>query len=145
VGPIQATTAFIGPTVSLTIAAGALVYVSSTAALGAGSSAATSLNLYICHRTGTGPIATVGGGTFGLTSPANQRLHYGLSAVASATTGLGAGTYAFGLCGSSANAANWNNNEWGYTSAIVLAAGGSAALGAAAAGTTSVDQSPVNR
>ena len=135
--------AFIAPTVSLTIATAALVYVSSTAALGAGSSAAANLNLYICHRTGTGSIVSVGGGTFGLTSPANQRLHYGLSAVAGP---MPAGTYLFGLCGNSSTAGSWANNEWGYTSAIVLAGAGSGSgITAGGTGTESVDQSPVSR
>lgn len=132
--------AFIAVKVSLTIAAGDKVYVSSTAALGAGPAAATNLNLYICYQ-GGGAITTIGEGTFGLTAAANQRHHYGLSAVAS---GLPAGTYLFGLCGSSSNAANWINNEWGYTSAIVLGSG-SGGSSVAAAGTESVDQSPADR
>jgi hypothetical protein len=32
---------------------------------------------------------------------------------------LAAGQYNVGLCGSSSNAAAWNANEWGYTTALV--------------------------
>ncbi len=110
-----ASTAFISPTVSVTITAGQKIFVSSNAALGAGANAATSLNLYICYQSGT--LTTFGGGTFGLTAAANQRQLYGLSAV---ITGLSAGTYLVGLCGASSNAANWTNNEYAYNSAIVF-------------------------
>lgn len=137
---ITTANAFISATVSLTLAAGDKVYVSSNAALGAGATAANSLNIYICYQ-GGGPVNTVGGGMFGLTSAANQRQTYGLSAVVS---GLAAGTYAFGLCGASPNAANWTNNEWSYTSAILL--GGSSGSGLTATGSAeSADQSPADR
>lgn len=112
---VGSTLAFIGPTVSVTVAAGQKVYVSSNAALGANATAATSLNIYICYQSGS--ITQVGFGSFGLTAAANQRQMYGLSAV---ITGLSAGTYLVGLCGSSTNSANWTNNEYGYTSALVF-------------------------
>jgi hypothetical protein len=54
---------------------------------------------------------------FSLTSAPNMRQTFGISAV---LTGLAAGTYNVGTCGSSSNLANWNNNEWSYTSAMVL-------------------------
>lgn len=37
-----------------------------------------------------------------------------------AITGLSAGTYGVGLCGYSADFANWNSNDYSYTSAIVI-------------------------
>jgi hypothetical protein len=112
---VTTATAFIGPTVSVTVAANQKIFVSSHAALGASAAAASGLNLYICYQSGA--INTVGLGSFGYTAAANQRLNFGLSAV---ITGLAAGTYIVGLCGSSTNAANWVNNEWGYTSAMVF-------------------------
>jgi hypothetical protein len=113
---IPATLSFIGPSASVAITTGQRIHVTAHAALGAGSIAAASLNLYICQRASGGPLTTVGGGVFGLTSPANQRQLYGLSAV---VTGLAAGTYQVGLCGSTSNA-NWNNNDFAYVSALVL-------------------------
>jgi len=113
--PITTGIAFISPTVSVTITAGQKIFATSQAALGAGITAASGLNLYICYSSGT--VTQWGGGTFGLTPPANQRHHYGLSAI---LTLLPAGTYSVGLCGSAVTPANWNNNEWAYTSAMVF-------------------------
>jgi len=114
--PITSSTAFISATVNVTVAAGQKVLVVSSAGLGAGVTAATSLNLYICYSTG-GPLTTVGGGIFGLTAPANSRQLYDLNTV---IFSLAPNTYTVGLCGSSAVPANWNNNEWSYTSALVF-------------------------
>jgi hypothetical protein len=109
---------FLGPTVVVSVQAGHRVHVVAHKAMGAGASAANSLNIYVCHRpNGTMLTPTsVGGGIFGLGAPANTRLDYGISAVIS---NLAASTYDVGMCGSSADAANWTNNEWGYTSALV--------------------------
>jgi hypothetical protein len=75
------------------------------------------LNLYIGHRpSGGGSVTTVGGGIFGNQVAQNTRVTMGLSAV---ITGLTPGTYQVGLAGNSANAANWNNNEFSYTTAVV--------------------------
>jgi hypothetical protein len=109
--------AFIAGPVSVTIATGQKVYVSSDAALGALSTAGTGLRLYICYGQG-GVLTPVGLGTFELTVPANQRLLYGHSAV---ITGLAAGRYLVGLCGYvNGTPANWNNNEYSYTSALIF-------------------------
>jgi hypothetical protein len=35
-------------------------------------------------------------------------------------TGLPAGTYIVGMAGRAAAPANWNNNEWGYVTALVF-------------------------
>ncbi|MDB4957104.1 MAG: hypothetical protein JWO36_4673 [Myxococcales bacterium] len=110
-------TAFITPTVSVTIAANQKIYASANAGLGSLATAGTALNIYMCYQLSGGPVTTWSLGMFGLTSAANSRQVYGISAVMS---GLGAGTYAVGMCGSSTSAANWNNNEWGYLSAMVF-------------------------
>jgi hypothetical protein len=103
--------------VSVTVATGQRVHVTSHAALGStAAGGANALNLYICYRLSGGLITTVGGGAFGMTAAQNQRHLYGLSAV---ITGLPAGTYDVGLCGSSSST-NWNFNEWAYTSAMVF-------------------------
>src|SRR5262249_34875496 len=113
------TVAFISVTANVTITGTSQkVLVTSHAGLGSTvAGGATSLNLYICYQLPPSPISTWGAGIFGLATPQNQRYTYGMSAV---ITGLAAGTYAVGLCGSSTNAANWNSNEYSYTTALVL-------------------------
>ena len=107
---------FLGPPSTVTVAAGQRIHIVSMAGLGAGATAATGLDIVICHRIGaTGnPIADTGG-IFGLTSPANQRHVFSLTA----DLALPANTYQVGMCGRAATPANWNNNEWGSTTAFV--------------------------
>ena len=108
---------FLAPTVQVIIGTNQRVLVTSHRALGAGASPATGLDIWICYQS-TAPgsaIQAVGGGMLGLSSPANLRLPVGLSAVVS---GIAAGTYNVGLCGRSSSA-NWTNNEFGYTTALV--------------------------
>lgn len=112
---ITDTTAFIAAPATIAVASGQKLYIQSTAALGAGATAATGLNLYICYRLAGGAIQSIGLGTFGLTAPANQRHHYGLSAEVAPAV---AGTYDVGLCGRATTPANWSNNEWSYTTAF---------------------------
>jgi hypothetical protein len=109
-------TAFLGPTASVVVGANQKVFVDSSKALGAFGTPASGLNLYICYQLGGGAVTTVGGGSLGQQVPANTRILFSLSAV---ITGLAAGTYNVGLCGNAAVPANWTNNEWGYTSALV--------------------------
>ena len=114
--------AFLAPVVTVAIAAGQRAYTSSSAAFGAGAVAAEDLDIYICHRpSGSGAEPTsIGDGLFGLTSPAFTRLTYSISAIT--PVGLPAGTYELGLCGetSAAEAPNWHNNDYGYTSVVVF-------------------------
>ena len=112
-----AATAFIGPTVSVVVAANQKVHVVSNKALGTSGAAATGLNLYICYQLGAGAVTTFGGGSLGHALPANTRVLYEMNAV---ITGLPAGTYNVGLCGLSAAPAPWNSTEWGYTSALIF-------------------------
>lgn len=110
--------AFIGPTVNVTLAAGQRAHMVIEKALGAGATAATNLNIYACYQnTGGGALTTQGAGIFGLTAAVNERKEFGINWVFS---GLLAGTYTVGMCGSSTNAVNWTNNEWGYISALVF-------------------------
>ncbi|MCX5746516.1 MAG: hypothetical protein NT062_28905 [Proteobacteria bacterium] len=113
---ITSTTAFIAAPARITVAAGQKLWVQSTAALGnavAGANA-TNLNLYICYRLVGGSISAISLGTFGLTALAGQRHHFGLSAEIAPA----AGDYDVGLCGYSSDFADWNNNEWSYTTAF---------------------------
>jgi hypothetical protein len=113
------TNGFISPPLSITVAAGQKVFVTANCGLGSFSvGGAANLRLYIGFlATGaTGPT-NLGGGVFGISAPANSRQMYGLSGV---LTGLAPGTYQVGLTGSSTDFANWNNNEFGYVSALVF-------------------------
>lgn len=112
------TTAFLTPNVVAVVASGQKVIVTTHAALGAGATAASGLNIFVGYRpTGGGSVTTVGGGMFGLTCGANQRQIYSVSAVVS---GLAPGAYEFGMVGSSSNFINWNNNEWSYVTIMVV-------------------------
>jgi len=118
-GPTTAT-AFIGPTVNVTVATGQRVHVVVDQSLGSTvAGGGTALNLYPCFQSTVvgSSITTQGGGMFALTVPQGQRQLFGINAV---FTGFPTGTWRVGMCGSSANAASWNNNEWGYITALVF-------------------------
>jgi len=110
---------FITFPLNVSITAGQRILIMSHAGLGATGTAANNLSIFPGYRQAGGagvPIA-IGGGIFGLTCPANQRQIYSISGT---TPPLAAGTYEVGMVGSSAAPANWNNNEWGYTTVIIL-------------------------
>jgi len=116
-GIITSSTAFFNPTVTLTLTAGQRVMLVQSNAFGASANAANALNMYPCYQISGGPITTVGGGIFGLTADILQRNSYSINGI---FTVPASGTYTIGACGSSLNAANWTNNEWGYVSVIVF-------------------------
>jgi hypothetical protein len=111
---------FIGPTTLFTaVAPNQRIHVVGTATLGSTAvGGGTALDLYVCFQRTGSPITTEGGGAFGLTVAQNQRSTFSLSSVVT-VTGPTADTVV-GLCGSSVSAGNWNNNEWGYVSALLL-------------------------
>jgi hypothetical protein len=95
------------------------ILVTSHKALGSTSAAgATGLALFIGYRLvgDTGSPLNVGGGALGNRVAQNTRVTMGLSGV---ITGLSPGNYEVGLTGSSSDAANWNSNEYSYTTATV--------------------------
>ncbi len=117
-----ATNNFIGPTTSVTITSTSQrVLVTANKALGSTVGAAN-LNLYIGYRL-SGSVAApvlVGGGSLGQTVPAGIRIPMGLSGI---ITGLPPGTYDVGLAGTAntvLDAGHWNNNEWGYVTAVIF-------------------------
>ena len=64
------------------------------------------------------PVTTIGGGTYNLRTVQNTRNTYTVTGVA---TGLAPGTYYFGVAGRCITTpANWNNNEYGYLSVMVV-------------------------
>jgi hypothetical protein len=116
------TTNWISTRATAPIASGQKALITVSTALGAGATPANNLNVYPCYRL-SGAITTpttLGGGIFGLSSPANTRSTVTVTGVAA---GLAAGTYEFGMCGSSTSAA-WTNNEWGYVTVLVVNAPG---------------------
>jgi hypothetical protein len=94
------------------------IVVTSHKALGSSAvGGAENLYLYIGYRAGTaGAVDVVGGGAIGNRVSQNTRITMGLSAM---ITGLPPGTYEVGLAGRSTTPANWNYNDWGYTTAVV--------------------------
>ena len=112
------TLTFLSPALPVTIAkAGQRIFVTASRALGStAASGGDSLTLWICSR-GGGPLVQASATAMGgLKVGVNSRALFTLSGVIS---GLQAGTYQVGLCGTASNA-NWNNNGAGYTTAIVF-------------------------
>lgn len=112
------TTSFIGVTVTVVITSSSQkIHITASKALGSNAAGgATGLNIYPGYQISGGFVSALGGGIFGLTCAQGQRHTY---TVNGAITGLPPGTYQFGMVGSSVNAANWNNNEFGYVSYIL--------------------------
>lgn len=78
---------------------------------------ATDLDLWICSQESAGALTKVGVGVLDLSAAMDTRQLFTLSAT---STGLAAGTYKFGLCGSTDDPnGNWNWNEFSYTTALV--------------------------
>jgi hypothetical protein len=113
-----ATLGFLAPTATVAVAAGESVHVVSHKAFGATGAAATDLDLYICWQsTAPGPpLFASGQGMLNNRVNANTQIPMGTSS----NITPGAGTFRFGLCGLSSNFANWNSNEYGYTTALVF-------------------------
>ncbi|KAA0214626.1 MAG: hypothetical protein DYG94_08260 [Leptolyngbya sp. PLA3] len=113
------TNQFLSPTLTVTITAGQKITVIADRAFGSTiAGGANGLNLYVGYRVaGSGAVPTnIGGGMFNLTSAQNERKTFGINGV---LTGLAAGTYEVGMTGTSVSA-NWNNNEWGYITVMVI-------------------------
>ncbi|MEE9341953.1 MAG: hypothetical protein V3V21_09905, partial [Thermoplasmata archaeon] len=114
-----ATRDFLAPFVTVSVVAGQDVFVVSHKAFGSiVPGGASSLDLFICYRdAGSAAVpTTVGNGALGTMVPQSTRILMGLSAV---IENLATGSWEVSLCGHDNGNGNWNNNEWGYTSAIV--------------------------
>jgi hypothetical protein len=114
-----ATTAFLSPTVGVTITAGQKIHVTATQTFGSTAvGGAASLDIHIGYRLmPSGTLTLVGGGMWDNRVPQNTRWPFTVSAV---ITGLPAGSYLVGMAGDDDGNGNWNNMEWGYVSVIVL-------------------------
>lgn len=107
----------IGPQATVTVASGQKVLVTAHKTFGSiASEGGIGLSLWICYKQiPNGSLTLVGAGAPNLRVPQNTRALFGLSAV---IEGLN-GTYEVGLCGSTSNLASWNDNNVGYTTALV--------------------------
>jgi hypothetical protein len=133
----SATTQFLAPPAVVAVGAGQAVQVTSNKAFGSTlSGGADSLDLFICHRPegSTATPTTFGPGIFNNRVAQDTRVTMGISAVIS---GLPAGSHQVGMCGDADTNANWNNNEFGYTSALVVTPPSG---GAAASSTTQIQE-----
>lgn len=118
--PPTETLAFIGPTVGVVITSPTQkVMWNVSKALGSTAvGGADGLDIYPAFAlSGIVNPNVLGGGIFNLRCAQNTRQTVAISGV---VTGLAPGTYVFGMAGSSSNAANWNNNEWGYVTYILM-------------------------
>jgi hypothetical protein len=92
------------------------VFVASTNGFGTLANGAAALNLFICSQQPGGPMTPVGNGILGLQLPPNTKVPMGFSRILA----LAVGQYSVGLCGT--GGANWTNNDWGSTTALVFEA-----------------------
>ena len=108
---------FLAPVAYVTVASGQRVYVSSVRVLGS-TSGGDSLSLWICYKGGGPLLSPVGPALDQLRIGAGGRLPLGVTAVVS---GLPAGNYSVGLCGTATDTSSpWNDNGAGSTTAMVL-------------------------
>lgn len=113
--------AFIGPSVSVTIAAGNRIIVDGVAALGSTAAGGATLSrLSICHQPSAGGALVDNDADYlgVLRVPQNTRVPMSMSQRISS---LAAGTYNVGLCYQAAagQPAGWNSNDWVNVVAIV--------------------------
>lgn len=116
--PAGADLMFLAETVTVTVAAGEAIHVTSHKALGSTAvNGAAALDLWICYReSGFGGLPSqVGTGIYNQRVPQYTRIPFGLSA---RITGL-VGTYDVGLCGDPDGNTGWNSNEYSYTTALL--------------------------
>ena len=106
----------VSPFVTHTTAVGDNVHITAMQALGS-TSGASGLDLWPCYRVNSpqGSPSIVGFGSYGMQVTAGTRVPMSINGIAIP----GAGTFDFGLCYRTSDV-NWNNNEFGYVSTIVL-------------------------
>jgi hypothetical protein len=112
---------FIGPTVTVTVTgSGQRVHLTASKALGSVTvGGGLGLTIYACSRS-TVPgssLVTAGAGVANLRMPQNTRI---LQTISHVFSGLAPGTYELGMCGSSTNFSTWNDNNFGYATALVF-------------------------
>lgn len=112
---------FLAPTVSVTLSPGQAIIVNGTATLGSTNAGGASLaRLSACHQVGgTGTLTDNDADWSLIRVPQNTRLPM---AVSQRISGLPPGTYTVGLCyrADTGQAVNWNYNDWGNLSVLVI-------------------------
>ncbi len=107
---------FLAPPVQVAVTNGQKVAVHSGKAMGSTLvTGGLALTVYNCYRPVGGSIVSVGQSIFGVRVATGTRVPISLSTV---IEGLN-GTYEVGLCGYSNNPSSWNDNGYGYTTALV--------------------------
>lgn len=114
--------AFLSPAPVITITSSTQkVIVTSHKGLGSvAAGGASSLDIWVGYRLvgSGGDPTTVGSGIYGLRVPQNTRVPFGINGI---ITNLPPGDYEVGMVGNGYTTfANWNNNEYGYTTALVI-------------------------
>lgn len=114
-----ATYGFIGATVSVTITSSEQkIIVNSTKVMGSSlPGGASGLRIYVGYAQGANPPTLLGSGLWFLTCAANTRLPYSISGV---ITALPPGTYTVGMVGYATTPADWNMNDFGSTTVMVV-------------------------
>lgn len=92
------------------------VLVVASSAFGTSGLSANALNLFICYQQPPGPLTPVGNGILGLQLPPNTASTMGLNKIIELP--VSPDPYVVGMCGT--GGANWTNNGWGTTSALVF-------------------------
>ena len=117
---------FVGPTVTVTLAAGQKAYMNVVKALGTTLANAIDLDIFPCARlasaANTVQATVFGGGIFNLTTTANNRIPMSINFVYTTSNLPGGQAFAVGMCArftNIANQTNWNSNEFGYISVLV--------------------------
>lgn len=112
--------AFIGPTVSVTIAAGNTIHVDGTATIGSTAGAGAQMaRISACHQpNGMGGLTDNDADWSTIRVSQNNRVPM---AVSQRIAGLAAGTYTVGLCywTTAGQAVGWNYNDWVTVKVIV--------------------------
>ena len=114
------TVQFLAVSTTVTITEGQNIFVASSRAFGTTSvGGASGLWIDIGFRvSGSSDIPSVlGDGLFNLQLPQDSRVPFSINGI---ITGLAAGTYEVGMVGRNNGGTDWNSNDYGYTSAIVL-------------------------
>jgi hypothetical protein len=111
------TVRFLAVPVTVSVPAAAKVLVDSHRVFGTSTNSASALNLFMCSKPAGSLLAPqpIGNGLVDMQLPPNSRTTMGFSRI---IEDLGPGTYDVGLCGNAG--ANWNNNGFGSTTALVL-------------------------
>ena len=113
---------FVGATITVAVTPGQRLHVTANKAMGSSIvGGANGLGIVVCSLpvgapAGTAP-STYGGAILGLSVPQNTRITFGISGI---IANLPEGSHIVGMCAQASTPAEWNSNEYGYTTVLVL-------------------------